>query len=77
MQPKEIEMGIESQTPSLDGLHQLHRTLMPPSFSPQHRPLALPSVVGDRYRAQQAAAAAAHDLPDDHFFEGDQYWPAH
>ena len=36
---------IQSQTPSLGSLHPLHCTLMPPLFSPQHQPLALPSVV--------------------------------
>ena len=36
--------------------------------------MALPSIVGDRYRAQQAFITAEQDQHGT-FFEGDQYWP--
>ena len=62
--------ALEMQPPPQAGLHLLHTA---PVLHPGPLPMALPSIVGDRYRAQQASLAAEQD-PHATDFEGERYY---
>ena len=75
VQPTEIVPAMEIQPPDLAGLYLLHRSSPMSALHPRPMTMALPSIVCDRCRAQQASTTAEQDLHGCHFFEGDQYWP--
>ena len=81
VQPTEIVQVIEMQPLDLAGLHLLHCSSPMLALHPRPMTMALPSIVGDRYRAQQASTTAkqtsttAQDPRGCYFFEDNQYWP--
>ena len=76
VQPTAIVPATEMQPLNIAGLHLLHGSSTTSVLHPGPMTMALPSIVGDRYRAQQASIAAKQDQRGT-FFEGDQYyWPS-
>ena len=75
VQPTAIVPELEMQPQTQAGLHLLHGSATTPALHPGPMTMALPSIVGDRYRTQQASIAAEQDQHGT-FFEGDRYyWP--
>jgi len=73
VQPTAIVPELEMQPPTQAGLHLLHGSATPPALHPGPMTMALPSIVCDRYRAQQASVAAEQD-PQATVFEGERYY---
>jgi len=65
--------AFKMQPPTQEGLHPLHGSATTPALHPGPMLMALPSIVGDRYRAQQASVAAEQD-PHATVFEGERYY---
>ena len=65
--------ALEMQPQTQAGLHLLHCPATTPALHPGPTPMALPSIVGDRYRAQQASIAAEQDSHAT-VFEGERYY---
>jgi len=70
VQPTAIVPELEMQPQTQAGLHLLHGSATTPALHPGPMLMALPSIVGDRYRAQQASVAAEQD-PHATVFEGE------
>ena len=72
VQPTAIVPEVEMQPQTQAGLHLLHGSATTPALHSGPMLMALPGIVGDRYRAQQASVAAEQD-PHATVFEGERY----
>ena len=73
VQPMAIVPELEMQPQTQAGLHLLHGSATTPALHPEPMMMALPSIVGDQYHAQQASVTAEQDQYAT-VFEGEQYY---